>query len=220
MLYPSLMVDNFFEDPEKIVNFSKTLEFKEDLQGRYPGTRTEAIHSLNKNFFLYVTRKIMSILYPLNYGELSWTSKVSFQKVPLNVYKNEGWIHNDGSFAEFTSIIYLSDHKNCGTSLYEPINFNNDMLHTDEKVKFYKKIIKEENIEALQANNNQFNKTFTFNSKFNRMILFDSSYWHAADKFGDNINNDDRLTLTLFFSNIKSDNLNIKYPLSEMRRIQ
>ena len=220
MLYPSLMVDNFFEDPQKIVNFSKTIEFDQNSEGQYPGSRTKALHIIDRNFFLYVTRKIISILYPLNYEELIWTADASFQKIPSNLYKNEGWVHTDRRQAEFTSIIYLSDHKNCGTSLYEAKNFTSDTLHCDEKIKFNKKIIKEENVYALRENNNQFNKTFTFNSKFNRMILFDSSYWHGADKFGDNINSDDRLTLILFFNNIRSDKLNIKYPISEMRRFQ
>ena len=71
----------------------------------------------------------------------------------------------------------------------------------------------------LISNNNQFEKTITFNSKFNRLILFDASQFHAAEKFNEVDVNEDRLTLILFFHNIFSQTTRqIKFHLSEMNR--
>ena len=46
MLWPTIILDN----PEKIVEFAKSLEFKKDLEGRDPGKRTDLLHTINKNF--------------------------------------------------------------------------------------------------------------------------------------------------------------------------
>ena len=69
----------------------------------------------------------------------------------------------------------------------------------------------------LNENNEKFDKILTIDSKFNRLLLFDSNQYHAAEKFKEQDIDEDRLTLITFFTNI-SGNCN-KYPITEMRRI-
>ena len=41
MLYPTSVIDNFFPNPDEVVKFSKSLDFKRDTNlGKWPGERT------------------------------------------------------------------------------------------------------------------------------------------------------------------------------------
>ena len=43
-------IDNFFDDPYKILEFSKKLDFKKDEKNEWPGTRTKTTYDINKDF--------------------------------------------------------------------------------------------------------------------------------------------------------------------------
>jgi hypothetical protein len=217
MLWPTICVDNFFDNAYQIKNYAKTLNYKKDLEGKWPGERTELIHLINQDLFLLTTKKILSLIYPMTWKKLAWKGDQYFQKIQGNVYKNKGWVHKDDDF-EFTAIIYLSEHKECGTSIYHPKNFNNTIINTKDKEEKYKNqnLIEKEN-KLLLENNDRFEKTMNFNSKFNRLILFDGNQYHAAEKFNEENVTEDRLTLITFFSIINGED--IKFPISEMKRI-
>jgi hypothetical protein len=216
-LWPTICVDNFFDEPEKVKEFSTTLKFKKNNLGRWPGERTDLLHEINKEFVDFTTKKIMSIIYPMNYRDMRWEAQQIFQKINGNIYKNKGWVHTDIPI-ELTAIIYLSSHLNCGTSLFKPKDFFNNCINTDFKEKIYREGDKNNNENKyLNENNDKFEKILTIDSKFNRLIIFDSSNFHAAEKFNEDNINEDRLTLVTFFTNI-SGNCN-KYPITEMRRI-
>jgi len=217
MLWPTICVDNFFEEPEKVKQFSDTLKFNKDPFGKWPGERSNLLHEVNKEFFDFTTRKIMAILFPINYKNMTWEVQQVFQKINGNIYKNNGWVHSD-SPNELTAIVYLSNHLKCGTSLFKPKEFFNSHINKNFKEEFYKEVIKiKKEKKYLNENNNRFEKILTIDSRFNRLIIFDSNHFHAAEKFNDKNINEDRLTLVMFFTNI-SGNYN-KYPITEMRRV-
>jgi hypothetical protein len=215
MLWPTICVDNFFEEPEKVKQFSNTLKFSKDPLGKWPGERTECMHMLDINFFKYTTKKIMSLLFPMNYAKMNWNAIQTFQKIDGSIYTHNGWVHRD-DLDEFTAIIYLSNHKKCGTSLFKPIKFQDDVINQEYKQKGNLNISREDN-KYLLENNNLFEKTLTIDSRFNRLVLFDSSNFHAAEKFNEENINEDRLTLITFFTNISGNNN--KYPITEMKRV-
>tara|TARA_R110000744_G_scaffold90537_2_gene175799 strand:- start:1230 stop:1889 length:660 start_codon:yes stop_codon:yes gene_type:complete len=219
MQWPTLIVDNFFTDPQAMVNLSKTFKYMQSPDNSWPGTRTPPLHEADNKFFLWSTRKIMSLLYPsqvLVNGGLHWQASQYFQRVPYKTYGEEGWVHNDGSQAEFTVIIYLSDHPQSGTCLYEGKNFNTTTEYLKEKEKFYKDLNDRERMEKYREKcNSKFRKKIELFSNFNRLVLFDGANWHAsrnADK-----SESDRLTLITFFEIITGKD--IKYPITQMRRI-
>jgi hypothetical protein len=215
MIWPTVCVDNFFDDPIKVKNFALNLNYKKDPEGKWPGERTDYLHAIDRNFFEYVCTKIIRLLYPMDYSNIYFNAVQNFQKVNGGVFKNQGWVHTDFP-KEITAIIYLSEHKNCGTSLFYKKDFNFNLIHNDKKQEMYKNTKKDFSF-FLNENNNQFEKTLTINSKFNRLVLFDSSHYHAADKFNDSSIKEDRLTLVTFFNQIGGEN--IKYPIPEMKRI-
>ena len=213
MMWPTVIVDDFFEDPNKIVKFSKTLKFVTAEDSSWPGTRTGPLHEVNNDFFLFSTRKIMSILYPMNLDQVKWRATQTFQRSNKE-YGEAGWVHSDTS-AEITSIIYLSDHANSGTALYRNPNFMLSPLHTKEKEKFYKNLKNKKKAEQKrEESNKKYKKVLDMSSNFNRLVLFDAHHWHQATGFGNT--KEDRLTLITFFIEVIGDG--IKYPIPTMRR--
>jgi hypothetical protein len=221
MIWPNLCVDNFFQEPDKVVEFANSLEFTKPKVTNYPGKRSELLYLINNEFFEFSTLKILSLLYPTECENLSWNALQYFQKVPANL-KYDGWIHTDKQH-EFTCIVYLSKFLNCGTSIYHPKNSYGYIKNVKEKdeyfknndSKIYSKIEK-----AKKENNDSFEETIRFNSKYNRLILFDGANYHSSNVFNHENNDEERLTLITFFKKVSYVNgENLKKPITEMRRI-
>ena len=214
MIIPTMVLDNFFRYPEKIVNFSKTLHYTECPNGEWPGKRSAPLHEIDFNFFNQFTQKVIKTLWPTDGHIVSYNCKLFFQSIS-NIYPNEGWIHTDSD--QITVIVYLSTHKECGTSIFEPKFHTHSFINTKEKKQNYinKNFKKEKNF--LKENNQQFEETIHIKSRFNRMVLFDSRQIHGAHKFVENDISEDRLTLIGFFNNVHGDG--IKFHGSENNRI-
>ena len=212
MIWPNLWVDNFFEDPDKIVNYANSLDFFKPEAPNYPGKRTKYTHEINPEFFEFSSLKILSLLYPNEYKNLKWTALQSFQKIPANL-KHGTWVHSDAQF-EFTCIIYLSKFLNCGTSIYHPKNTHGYIRHADVKNEYYKNNDANSKIaKAKKENNDPFEETIRFNSRYNRLILFDGFSYHCANSFKHDDDKEERLTLITFFRDItKRDGTRIYFP--------
>ena len=50
-MWPTLIVDNFFDDPDKVINFSKQLNYKRSEDHHWPGTRSPQLDKVDKPFF-------------------------------------------------------------------------------------------------------------------------------------------------------------------------
>lgn len=205
MIYPTICLDNFFNDPLKVVEFSKTIEFFKDKEGEWPGERTRPLHEIDINFFNFVSCKILSILYP-NISSFKFNCGLFFQKIQNN-FSNSGWIHSDINVSDFTCIIYLSSHKNCGTSIYDQKKLGCYPLNNENKKEVYTKNLFLEENKYLEENNNQFEESINIKSKFNRLIMFDSAQFHSAQRFTEKNVLEERLTLIGFFSNIYFPNI-------------
>ena len=215
MQWPTLIVDDFFTNPHDIVKFSKTLKYTQAHDARWPGTRTDFLHKVDKDFFLWSTQKILTVLYPMNVPELKWQAGQHFQRIPHTTYGDEGWVHGDRN-SEFTAIIYLSNHPQNGTCLYEGKHFNTSPKHGDERKRFFKELTDLKRMEKYREEcNSKFRKKVELFSNFNRLVLFDGHHWHASRNFGED--KEDRLILITFFKSITCDN--IRYPVTQMRRI-
>jgi hypothetical protein len=119
MLIPTIILDNFFKYPEKIIEFSKTLRFEECPDGAWPGKRSKNLWEISQELFNKINLQMLSLIYPIKNFSIYFEASTHFQKIP-SIYKQGGWIHTDPDM--FTFIVYLSNHKECGTSIYEPKN--------------------------------------------------------------------------------------------------
>ena len=215
MQWPTLIVDNFFIDPHAIVKLSKTFKYTKAYDYSWPGTRSPTTAEVNKDFFLWSTKKILAVFYPMQINALRWEAIQYFQRIPYKTYGGEGWIHGDTDW-EFTSIIYLSEHPNSGTCLYDGASFNTATEYNEERKRFFKELTDQKRMEKYKKKaNSKFIKKVELFSNFNRMVLFDGHNWHAS-KTSDT-DKSDRLTLITFFKNITCRD--IRYPITTMRRI-
>jgi len=218
MQWPTLIVDNFFEDPNAVVKLSKTFKYDRAENHKWPGTRTLPMHTVDKNFFLWSTKKIMALLYPMNLETVRWEAAQQFQRVPFNTHGEEGWVHIDTDY-ELTTIIYLSHHPQSGTCLYEGKHFGplpEVLKYRKEKERFIKELKDRKRMEKYKnKNNSNFHKKIELFSNFNRLVLFDGHNWHAARN--SSADKSERLTLITFFKDITCKD--IRYPIPQMRRI-
>jgi hypothetical protein len=77
----TIIVDNFFDNVEDIINLSKELDYHTASENEnWPGLRTDSLHSTHYDLFNSVIIKILNYYYPnkkINYSN----SKVVFSKL-------------------------------------------------------------------------------------------------------------------------------------------
>jgi|TARA_R100001460_G_scaffold54441_1_gene93612 hypothetical protein len=223
MIYPTIIIDNFFTDPDEVRKIGLELP-KPDNYNLYPGVRTKPLHESRLDFFNWSTNKIAAAMFQHQPHDqkIEFNAYQSFQAIKPNPNEGMGWIHNDNDY-EFTAIVYMSKHKNCGTSFYrreqgffpfqDPNHVNNNTIKqeyygSDKKYDArYKK--------ARDGNNRGYEKTLQVDSIYNRLLIFDSYQYHGVENFYDPENKEDRLTLITFFKDIKGYN---RAPVPNVRR--
>tara|TARA_R110000737_G_C14562501_1_gene482541 strand:- start:135 stop:800 length:666 start_codon:yes stop_codon:yes gene_type:complete len=217
MLIPTIIADGFFTDPDEIVAFSKTLEFKSAPDGRWPGTRSSFLHEIDKVFFDKINRKILSLIFPGQIN-LQYNCSSSYQKIKQDIKAElkEGWVHYDSPHM-FTAIIYLSKQEDVGTTIVDPKHFTSTVVNVDIKDKFNLGI-KVPNFKYKQnENNKQFKEAIKVNSKYNRILIFDSSQYHYVPNMISKDTTEDRLTIVCFFNSVSTET-GIQFPIPEMRK--
>jgi|TARA_R100000458_G_C8274315_1_gene249259 hypothetical protein len=222
MLFPTYVADNFFDDPKKVIDFASTCDFSQDPNGAWPGKRSCNLSKINYNLFEFVTNKILRLIFPDTITNLIWHAESYFQYIDYGEGSKEAWIHKDNG-SELSSIIYLSRHKECGTSIYRPKFFHKSLDPNLDKLKksYYinNKKFDKFYFNALKKNNSKFEKTIEINSCFNRMLAFDAHQWHSANGFFDKDIKQGRLTLVTFITNIsRNDCKRLRFPIAEMKR--
>ena len=216
MLFPSMCIDNFFQNPDEVVRYAKQCKYYPSETGEWPGKRTKRLHLISPELHRHFGRKVLATLFPNNYENITYNmANVCFQKISPE-YINKGWIHVDGP-ADLTVIVYLSKHKKCGTSIFQYKNAfptpTEELMQVKKKT--YKEKSFEQETETLKKNNNDFEETISFNSCYNRAIFFDGSQWHGEKQFVEKNIKEDRLTLIGFYYGINST----KFHVTENNRL-
>jgi hypothetical protein len=224
MNYPSLQVNNFFENPSYIKEFAESLAY-EKPPGNYPGLRAEAKDEQSHDLIQKINWRILRLLYPdynqfknLTYETTSSFQKIRYEDAEAHILNKEhpgkGWIHGDHE-SKFTAIVYLSENNFCGTALYsQKSGFNYATCDPTPKIEYYNKspnLNMDDYYKELNNHLNQFKLDCLFNSSYNKLVGFDGSNLHGAML---NLKpNEERLTFISFF------NINAPYyPIPEMRR--
>ena len=199
-MYPNLIVDNFFEQPDKIIDCSLNLEYGVSDDGSWPGVRSNFLHLVNQRLFEYISKKITYIFYD-SYPTYNYS--INFQKVnPFsdNQYdkKNCGWVHSDES--NFGGVIFLTKNPDEDTGL-NIFNLKNGFYSiTDEETKIKRKHFLGGYVddttynEVYDSYHKQFEETVKIKNVFNRLVLFNRNTYHAVQTFGTK----ERLTISFF----------------------
>ena len=196
---PITIVDGFLEYPDRLREYALSLNCYSDVTNRWPGVRSESLYSLSPVLFNAINQKILDLFFSKN-QVYQYNAISQFQIV--NKKYQSGWVHQDPYV--LTAILYLSPNSISGTSLYSKKNIHyNDLTYIDEKVNSYKDNTNNE--EFLKLHNQNYEETLNVKGLYNRLLVFDSSIYHAAHDFFGNDHIDSRLTLTTFVDGIAGD---------------
>ena len=67
MYYPTIVVEDFFKDPNLILNFYKKVKwFKPKENENWPGVRSKPFYKINIDLHNYIMNKIISVYYNYN----------------------------------------------------------------------------------------------------------------------------------------------------------
>jgi hypothetical protein len=209
-----VVVDDFFNDPEMIVDYGKSLQMEPETDVRYqPGKRSKPLWQIDEILNETILLKIMSCYFDLSYMEISWeTSKLQFQEIPRfsenkNDVRNKGWIHQDDLTeynTQLAGVIYLTPDidPDSGTSLYNVKSnkhhrvYSKDLLYRDGLFD------REEHIKSQTKHEENFVEKLRVQNIFNRLVMYDTCEWHRANSYYNGDGKDARLTLGFFVGNI------------------
>jgi len=218
-----IVVDNFFDDPEALVEYGKSLP--KEISEKSPGRRSKQLWAIDDVLHNVILQKVLSCYYDLDYVSLSWQkSDMSFHEIPrFSENKediiNKGWIHQDGSVdvpTDVAGLIYLTPDidPDSGTSLWSlkkpdvKIKIQADSFYDPDRVDgdVYRKLYLEQRENLVEK--------FRVQNIFNRMIIYDAMEWHAANSYYHEDEKNPRLTLAFFIAGIDSDS---EFPLSRVK---
>jgi hypothetical protein len=202
-MYPVTIVDNFFEDPDAIVELTDAMRFYPPETGNWPGSRTKQLHVENERLFNYVGEKIHLLFHDT--APEYWKLQAHFQKIaPFHEQKwnkkNRGWIHQDID-THFGGIIYLTKdpEPDTGTSVYR--TKDGYSLQTKDEISVKEKLYlgtldktQEEYDEIYDRVHNQYIETVKVENVYNRLVMFSGQTHHGVQTFGTK----ERLTLNFF----------------------
>ena len=63
MIFPITVIDNFFSDPDAIVEIASGLEYFSSDDGRWPGQRTRSFYEIDNKLYSFLVEKLFSIWY-------------------------------------------------------------------------------------------------------------------------------------------------------------
>jgi hypothetical protein len=192
----SIIVDDFFQNPEEIRKIALKLEFTPSLDGSYSGRRTASL----KYTHAFIHREVEHRV--LNYYNLSPSNYITDTYFHITGERSgkEGWVHIDYP-AHLASVLYLNpDVKDIksGTSLYDK-NTGFEGPSQKEILVYRKAFIQDiDYVVEKEQNNSNYTKTAIIGGKFNRMIIYPGCVSHTGEGyFGNNVD-DSRLTLVAF----------------------
>ena len=194
MSYPLIIKDNFFSDPDAIVNIINHVDYSLS-SNNYPGVRTKSLDEINPKLYEHIFQKIFLLLHdqlPLRFES---NLKVGFHKIKPFVEgdkwdkKNRGWVHKDGCL--FGGVIYLDKNpdKDAGTSIYKSKDgFDvQTQENIDAKELFYSGQLIDDGhyYNAYDRVRNQYEETLKIPNVYNRLVLIPGNQFHAMTTIGD-----------------------------------
>ena len=179
MLQDIIVIDNFFKDPDSIVEFANQQAFEENdfekTKSYWQGLRTDELHNINTVKTNKITDELFERIFYDNFTKsnkysliYTWRARFYFHRLKEAYKLQYKWIHNDPSI--YAGIVYLNKNPSPDTGTF---------------------IIKKDNIISIE-------------NKYNRLVLYNSDYLHSPmNGFGESENS--RLTLTIFIYSISID---------------
>ena len=221
--YPTLVIDNFFENPDKIQNWMNQCEFNLN-QDMYPGVRTDSLQFLDTEFYQYIKLKILSVFHE-DWNKVNNSYSMNLQFSKITPYKdkydirNTGMVHADCP-AEFGGVIYLDSDPDpdAGTTVYtktgEYAKMPDGMIEEWRKVYMQQDPDMDKFQKTYEKLMGYFAETITVKPRYNRLVLFDGTSFHRCPNFGSST----RHTL-VFFCGINPHSDTLYQPAPPLHRV-
>jgi hypothetical protein len=203
---PATILDNFLDNPNTIRDWGLSLEYKPSPNHKWPGKRSSFLHLINPELHNFLGKKVLNLFFDT--PPLNWKATMEFQLI--SSLEGTGWVHQD--YAQFTALLYLTPESkiNCGSSLYKlkddkyyPFISPKEQEINNLRIDHYKTQQLSPQVSELkdQYEKDTYEKIMDVKDKFNRLFMFSSSEFHAANYYSPQ-NGEDRLTLVMFFEDI------------------
>lgn len=195
-----IVVDNFYDDPEKIRKIALNSKYPEPSNGyTYPGKNSEGNYypnSLHKKIEVLLQRDLVPAK-PNGYFRIS-LEKDSFEQ---DIHVDPIW--------DWGGVLYLSDPKDtipeAGTSFWKHKDLEMERLSkTTSQSRHYGYPTPNEQWKSLiysdGLDRTKWERYFLCPMKYNRLVIFDSNLWHSHNvNFGTTLENG-RLVQLFFFT--------------------
>ena len=211
--YPTVIVDNFFKNPDIIREFALSLPYERNKKGTWPDRRSPLLHEVNEPFVKSMAKKILSVYFDLRSNEVFWDSiQMGFQRTKefssiKDSLQNKGWIHIDGR-RTFAGLIYLTPNisMDAGTTIYRLKEDYKDFNVEDKQLErehlygdgVYNKDTYDKEINELYK---KFEVVTEVKNIYNRCIMYDGHEYHTASTY--HSKGQERLILIYFFTNVR-----------------
>ena len=213
-LFPTLVVDDFLDDPDYVYNLAKNAEYNDPGHTNHPGVASKLkIHEIDQKLFDTILQKILGYYWDLNYP-VNYMVDMEFQRIQSNDegILNKGIIHVDSEMAMAAGLIYLNHDapRDTGTSFYK-LKDDSYKINQKELLDPIAKYHAGEHVDGIekicQDHYDMFEETMRVQNQYNRLLFYSGDEWHTATSY----DNQTRYTLRYFISELKSNHQN--FPL-------
>jgi hypothetical protein len=187
MQHALIVVDDFYEDPDALVERVLALPFRREPGVNYPGAMAETFQDVREPFQRFADLLGgIDIKYRGTQGGFRITTEA-------DMANRTSLVHTDSS--DYSAVVYLSRHPAQGTYFYRHKGLGIDYLlpEHDHRADIGRAIARDTlNLAAWEV-------TQVIAMKHNRLIVFDGRYFHSgAQRFEGNGLADGRLTQHFF----------------------
>ena len=189
-----LVIDNFYNNAKKVRKYILTQEFK--VRGNYPGQRTTS--RANNHLKEIIQRYIEPFAGKITDFPLPEEGKDTYNGAfQYTTSRDRTWIHNDG-WNNWAGVLYLTPNA--------PVDSGTGIFRYKDGTRTVSEARVKDNVKLLDSHSQDYTKwelVDKVGNIFNRLILFNSTQYHASlEYFGTNKENG-RLFQVFFFSTEK-----------------
>lgn len=212
--YPTIIKDDFFDDPIDIQTFALQQEYGKTRDGAWPGLRTVNLAKTHQDFTNYFLDLLLKKSCFPKIQKNKIRLKLYFQSIEkftndANNLVNKGFIHHDDTYfdkksndkVESSILVYLNQNYSLysGTTIFTSKFKDTDIYYgLDIKHKKYlHDIVDDDYDEKIIRHWDIFEEDLDCKNKFNRFFMFDASQYHGVKSYYYE-GNEPRLTLIAF----------------------
>lgn len=205
----TIIVDNFYNDPDMVRSLALNQEFLPDTHlercGNWPGMRTKYINDINPRFCEEFRDNLMNSLLEGVSTEYNCYFETNFQLCYET--DRDSWIHYDYDPLSWeithVGLVYLNPNPpaNSGTLIY---NFNKEYKDEFEEYSknhnhVWKRLNRDQDFEEF---NRWWSLNMTIENRYNRAVLYSPLVWHKSNHYFGHSKETGRL-IQPFFCRIK-----------------